>query len=212
MITIPEIYKTERFLNIAYFWPISEVVGPGKRAIIWVQGCLKRCKNCITPEMQIIEKKGWIEVETLANFLISINNIEGITVYGGEPILQFMALSYLFEILKKYGLTTMLYTGYYYEELINFPHPLMQKLLHNTDILVDGPYIPELDHGEMWRGSSNQRIIFLSDIYKNWKWVINQKKREIEIRVGNDGNFIILGIPPKNFETLFSLHKKLANY
>jgi len=198
MIQIPKVYRTEKYLNIANFWPLSEVVGPGKRAIIWLQGCLKRCKECITPEMQPIESKMWIKVETISKFIASIKNIEGITIYGGEPILQFMALSHLFENLKKSGLTTMLYTGYYYEELLNYPHPLMKNLLNNTDILVDGPYIPELDHGEMWRGSSNQRIIFLSEIYKDWEWVINEKKREIEIRISKNGKFVILGIPPKN--------------
>ena len=204
MLHIPKIYNNPNYLNLAYLWPITEVDGPGKRTAIWVQGCLKRCKGCITPEMQPIQKKMWIEVSQLFQFICSIDGIEGVTVFGGEPALQFMALSQLFEMLKKAGLTTMLYTGYYYEELLKCGHPLKKKLLRYTDILVDGPYIESLDHGEMWRGSSNQRILFLSDVYCSWKWVLNEKRRDIVVRMGRDGSFIILGIPPKNFNKVLN--------
>jgi anaerobic ribonucleoside-triphosphate reductase activating protein len=30
--------------------PIEAALGPGRRAVIWVQGCASRCAGCIAPE------------------------------------------------------------------------------------------------------------------------------------------------------------------
>lgn len=190
-----EIYSNPNILNIAAFYPSTTCLGPGRRAILWLQGCLKRCLHCTNPEMQPIKEVKWVEIKALARFIASIDGIEGVTVVGGEPLLQYKALTKILSLIKRYGLTTMVYTGYLYEDIIKYPHPEMKNLLSNTDILVDGSYIREKDHNEMWRGSANQRIFFLSDRYKGWKWVKKAKKRILSIHYSSDGKFLLLGIP-----------------
>ena len=59
----------------------------------------------------------------------------------------------------------IVYTGYCFEELKEVPGA--DALLAQTDLLIDGPYIQELDDGRSLRGSSNQRIIPLTDRYAN---------------------------------------------
>jgi anaerobic ribonucleoside-triphosphate reductase activating protein len=55
------------------------------------------------------------------------------------------------------------WTGFIYEDLLKNSSPELQKILAQTDILIDGPYIQELrDITLPMRGSSNQRIINLT--------------------------------------------------
>lgn len=196
MIDIP-LYRDFRRLNVAAFYPCTRTAGPGIRAVLWLQGCAQRCPGCITQEMLKITPRTWVEVEKFARLLLALDDIEGITLYGGEPLLQYRALALLFEKITAGGLSTMVYTGYLYEDLCRHPDPAMQAVLSLTDILVDGPYVRELDHGEMWRGSANQRILFLTDRYrKEYQWVVNTKNRDICIHYDDNGNYVILGIPP----------------
>lgn len=138
----------------------------------------------------------WIRIEELAASVGTIQGIEGITLVGGEPMLQTEGVAKLFDILRReYGLTTMLYTGYTLDYLIKAPRKAFSKVLALTDILVDGPYIKELDNSQKWRGSENQTIHFLSSRYKDWQWVMNSKERDIEIHLDDKGNYLVLGIP-----------------
>ena len=70
----------------------------------------------------------------------------------------------LSKIKKKRDIGVIIYSGYQYEELIKKPET--QKLLAQTDLLIDGPYVKELDDGKSLRGSSNQRTIYLTQRYK----------------------------------------------
>ncbi len=54
----------------------------------------------------------------------------------------------------------VLYTGYVYEELAGSPDPDVQALLHEADLLIDGPFIESEKNLELsFRGSENQRVI-----------------------------------------------------
>ena len=72
----------------------------------------------------------------------------------------------------------IVYTGYLYEELLKVPEN--QELLSNIDLLIDGPYIKELDDGKSLRGSSNQRVILLTDFYADAVCEYGTKERKTE--------------------------------
>ena len=56
--------------------------------------------------------------------------------------------------------TIWLYTGYTYEELIEMNTPIVNSILNEIDILVDGPFVQGLKSPDKhWVGSSNQRVI-----------------------------------------------------
>jgi len=61
-----------------------------------------------------------------------------------------------------------LWTGYYYEDLINKKeNGKLQEILNTIDVLVDGPYIQEQrDITLSMRGSLNQHIIYLKEMNK----------------------------------------------
>ncbi len=144
--------------------PEVRVLGPGKRFVLWVQGCNQNCPGCVAESARNMTDGTQIEIDALA-FEIAYSRADGITISGGEPFLQ---AGELYELLKKIhrkrDMGVIVYTGYHYEDLIRDENA--RKLLSETDLLIDGPYVRELDDGKSMRGSSNQRLIFLTDRYK----------------------------------------------
>jgi anaerobic ribonucleoside-triphosphate reductase activating protein len=89
--------------------------------------------------------------------------VEGVTFSGGEPFAQASGLVQLAEVVRERGLSLMAFTGYELEELTV---PDQQRLLGLLDIVVTGRFVASLKRTDLrWRGSSNQRVHFLSDRY-----------------------------------------------
>ena len=87
--------------------------------------------------------------------------LSGITLTGGEPLLQIKPAIELAKAAKNLGLNVWCYTGYKFEEI----PPAAQELLNFVDVLVDGEFILALRDLELnFRGSSNQRIIDLNKL------------------------------------------------
>lgn len=171
-------------------------LGPGKRFTIWTQGCMKRCKGCISPTTQALDGGYEIETDELAQLIVN-SNCEGITISGGEPFLQAKALSELIHKIKeKQEYSVVIYTGCIYEELKQSGDSYTLKLLEFCDLLIDGPYIEELNDGKNLRGSSNQRALALSDRYKAEASEYGTKPAEVEIFV-HDGRLNMVGVPSK---------------
>lgn len=144
--------------------PSVHVLGPGVRYVLWVQGCDQRCTGCVAESAWNMELGSPIEIGALA-FEIALSKADGITISGGEPFLQAEELAKMLDIVaSKKDMGVIVYTGYKYEELLKKKDAKM--LLSKIDLLIDGPYIQELDDGGSLRGSSNQRVISLTDRYK----------------------------------------------
>ena len=142
-------------LNIYMKQSVTEALGPGKRYALWVQGCKRNCRGCLSPGSHDFEKGEWIDTLVLAKEIIQTEMIEGLTISGGEPFLQAKALCELVRYIKSkkdYGI--IIYTGNLYEELLGSKDIYIKKLLSFTDILIDGEYIEELNDGKSLRGSS----------------------------------------------------------
>lgn len=138
----------------------SIVDGPGLRYVVFTQGCPHHCYKCHNPKTWDLSGGYLISLSKIKKVLKKNKLIKGITLSGGEPLLQVKACLQLASFAKKNNLDVVLYTGYTYEEIISFNNKLIAKLLSNIDYLIDGPFIYEnLDLNLLFRGSSNQRII-----------------------------------------------------
>lgn len=146
--------------------------GDGLRVVLWVAGCIHGCKGCHNPETW--DRNGGIHFdESAINELfqeLDKDYISGITLSGGDPFTPFNLTDTtdLLQLIKrKYrNKTIWVYTGYVYEDIEEF------DVLRYIDVLVDGPYVDQLNGGESlkWRGSSNQRVIDVKktrDSYNN---------------------------------------------
>ncbi|AKX34558.1 thiol peroxidase [Spiroplasma litorale] len=169
-------------LNVAKFLLCSEIEGPGKRFVLWLQGCNIRCKNCSNQELLSLEKKLYTSVEILTDRILHAKkkyDIEGITILGGEPFLQPDGLYELVVWCKKNNLTVICFTGYLFEDL----NTEYKHIIEYIDIIIDGPFIfSKLDFKRRLIGSKNQRVIKISEVYKNSDY-FEKPYSEVEIQI-----------------------------
>ena len=79
----------------------------------------------------------------------------------------------------------------------------IRDFLCEIDLLIDGPYVEELDDNRMAVGSGNQRIILLTDRYcKVTEEYYGKKERQVEIRIF-DGKGMLVGVPARDQKVLW---------
>lgn len=159
------------YLNLAAVKDCTQAEGPGKRFALWVQGCLKNCDGCCNKEMQAIKNAHIVETSDLERLILESkekNNIEGVTFAGGEPAIQAVGLCEVAKFCRANELSVMMYTGYLYNELKEKNDPAINALLENVDLLIDGEFQKDkIDKKRDWIGSTNQKIWFLTNKYKD---------------------------------------------
>lgn len=185
------------YLNLASIRLCTESEGPGKRLAIWVQGCERRCPGCCNLDMQDIRKNIIVDTDDLIGLIkksMNTDEIEGLSFIGGEPILQAEGLSIVAKWAKSEGLTILVFTGYLMKELRVLANDSVDELLRYTDLLIDGPFIQEqYDNERDWIGSSNQKLHFLSDVYKQGiEYERQQHKMEVLV---SEKNILVNGWP-----------------
>ena len=91
---------------------------------------------------------------------------EGVSFIGGELILQEEGFAALAQKCQEEELSVLLFTCFSYDDLLTMKNIDIDILLNNSDAIVDGEFVESLyDKERDWVGSSNQRVIFLSDRY-----------------------------------------------
>ncbi len=142
----------------------SVVDGPGIRTVIFTAGCPHHCKGCHNPSSWNPAGGEEFEVDEIVR-RIELSGWDGVTISGGEPFLQSAELAKLVKACKSLGKNVWVYTGYTMEQLVAMQDGAVQTVLDYADVLVDGRFEQSLrDMGLRFRGSSNQRIIFLNKV------------------------------------------------
>lgn len=108
--------------------------GPGIRFVLFLQGCPLRCLFCHNPDTwgvndkkyELTSKEVFSEITKVKPFIRN----GGVTISGGEPLLQSEFIKELFELCKKEGLHTAIDTsGYIFTEKV-------KEVLNNTDLVL----------------------------------------------------------------------------
>lgn len=152
----------------------SIVDGPGIRMTIFTQGCPHHCEGCHNPQTHDFDGGYISHQENLLKAIDENPILQGVTFSGGEPFMQPEALAELAAEIHKRGLNVLTYTGFTFEELLESfdKYPQRKKLLEQTDYLIDGKFVMSLKTlDSKYRGSSNQRIIDVSQSLKRKKAV-----------------------------------------
>ena len=143
-------------IRVAGLVPESFVDGDGIRFAVFMQGCLRNCEGCHNPDTHALDGGQLIDTQEIIAAIKKNSLLDGITLTGGEPLLQVAAANELALAAKSFGLNVWCYTGYTFEELPAEAAPLLK----NVDVLIDGPFIEsQRDLNLQFRGSRNQRII-----------------------------------------------------
>lgn len=140
----------------------SIVDGEGLRIVVWFQGCSHKCLGCHNPSTHEFNKGIKTTVDKVSEEIFSVENHDGITLTGGDPLFQIEAALSLVKQLKKHKKNIWCYTGFTFEEilLMSKSNPSYLEFLKNIDVLVDGRFILEQRSLSLkFRGSKNQRIL-----------------------------------------------------
>lgn len=156
------------YLNVAKTLSHSRANGPGVRAVIWVQGCTIGCAGCYNAFTHPHEKRTLVTPHTIAEWVSSLEGIEGVSFSGGEPFEQAKAVGMVIREIRQRNpnLTFFSYSGFDLVKLQKSEDENVIGLLGELDMVSAGPYIhSERKPDLLWRGSSNQQLHYLSDIY-----------------------------------------------
>lgn len=182
-------------IKVSHIEESTDLLGPYSRFVIWVHGCCFDCEGCLAENTRAGTYEE-IETDVLAKQIIE-SSCEGITISGGEPFLQSVALLGMIQKIKEQrDIGVVVYSGFTLDELKQDEE--MSLLLPEVDILIDGRYIKELDDNRAYVGSSNQIIHYLSPRYTNiGKEYYSASKRRVEIKLTGT-QAILIGVPSHN--------------
>lgn len=140
----------------------STVDGPGFRYVVFTQGCPHHCKGCHNPQTHSFDGGSYIDIDTILEDVKKNPLLRGVTISGGEPFMQAKKIAKLLSKIDRKKLSTIVYTGFLYEDLLNNANENngYMDLLKQADLLIDGKFEEDLmDESLLFRGSSNQRVI-----------------------------------------------------
>lgn len=158
--------------RIHSFESFGTVDGPGIRFVVFLQGCPMRCLYCHNPDTWVTGGGTEYSAEEVAARALKYKNYfaggGGVTVSGGEPMLQSQFVTQFFTIVKNAGVSTALDTsGVMFNEAD--PHAYDWLLAVTDLVLLDIKHIDDYQHQRL-TGHSNKNILafarYLSDMDK----------------------------------------------
>ena len=197
-------------MRLHAFLPCSLVNGPGRRSVVWFQGCELHCAGCWNPETH--SQNSGIEISVsiiaIASAILDAHErecTEGVTLSGGEPLHQATAALQLLRILHRHepDLSFGLFTGYTERELeqghfityapatLESRQRLWRNLRDLLDFAVFGRYNRGLPCSDPMRSSRNQNLGLLSARY-----TIDQFEEQlVEVTIASSGLVQVTGFP-----------------
>lgn len=156
--------------------------GPGVRYVVFLQGCNMRCKYCHNPETWAADQGQELPAQAVFDRAFRYRNYwekngdlnGGITVSGGEPLLQIEFVTELFEIAKAHGVHTVLDTS---GSVFTRSEPFFgrfERLMKSTDlVMLDIKHTDSRAHKAL-TGWGNEPVLdmfaYLSQIRKDM-WI-----------------------------------------
>ena len=143
------------------------VDGPGIRFVLFMQTCPLRCRFCHNPDTWYYNENNKIDVQRALKLVLQYKDFYfatngGITVSGGEPLMQPKFVLNLFKKLKEYNIHTCIDTSGYVDITKN-----ITDLIEYTDLfLVDIKHTNNEEHIKL-TGKPNIKVInFLKALLK----------------------------------------------
>lgn len=191
-------------LNVAATTASTGALGPGRRSVLWVQGCPFRCAGCIAEEWIPQVDATLMTVAEAAAALSADPGISGVTFSGGEPMAQAAELAELIRHLRRSrDLDLVCFTGYRLETLRSRPpNAGVPALLAEIDVLIDGLYVAGRNDGTGLRGSTNQRIHHLTGRLRDCGYDFEHRARVSEFQQ-TGGDLLLVGVPDPTIAAAF---------
>ncbi len=136
----------------------TTVDGPGFRTSIYLAGCAHHCPGCHNTQSWDFEAGQEMSIDEIME-IVKEEEFD-VTLSGGDPMYQPDAVAELAARIRELGHTVWVYTGFTWEQIQDDPRLI--DALKDVEAIVEGPFIEsKKDPDLLFRGSSNQRIIYL---------------------------------------------------
>ena len=174
--------------KIHSFQSLGTVDGPGVRYVVFMQGCNLRCSCCHNPDTWKVNSGDTYTAEQVANnayrYKEYFGKDGGITISGGEPLLQAKFCERLFELCKEKGINTCLDTS---GSILN--NDVLSLLSFTDRVLLDIKYTNNQDYLK-FVGCELDRVVEFLDVLN--KKNITTTVRQVIIPTVNDNEDNIL--------------------
>ena len=173
-IELSDLPMSETMLRVHSVESFGSVDGPGIRFVIFLKGCAMRCQYCHNPDTWDRAGGNLRSVDDVLSQALRYRSYwgekGGITVSGGEALLQIQPLTELFHKAKDLGINTCLDTSAQPFSRKDGRFSAFEALMKYTDlVLLDIKHIDNDAHKRL-TGSENENILdcarYLSDIHK----------------------------------------------
>lgn len=193
-------------LNKTHF-PVTSL-GHGRRIGIWFQGCSIGCRGCISKDTWTAGPAHQTTVQALLGLCDALapEDIDGVTISGGEPFEQPGPLSLLLRGLasrrdrQAVPLDLLVYSGLPMSRLQRcFP-----EILSQVDAVISEPFVAAKAPGARWQGSSNQSLTTFSDLGRARYGQEHDQAGASRIQISLDDESIwLIGVPgPSDLEAI----------
>ena len=197
----------------------SRVNGPGRRVVVWFQGCNLRCSGCWNQSTHAFDPSRGVPVEDVGEWILGCPDVEGVTFSGGEPMQQADELLALAQLLhtSRPNLSLGMFTGYNLDELesgrFKFRAPagdhapedgrawisspaaareIWTSLRPLLDFAVAGRFQEsKISTAHAMRSSTNQRLHLFTERYRETDF----PPQSVEITIRPGGLTVITGFP-----------------
>ena len=144
------------------------VDGPGIRFVLFLQGCHLQCKYCHNRDTWDIKGGEYKSLEEIVEKIKRYKNYitvsgGGVTVTGGEPLLQVKFLIELFKRLKKEGIHTCIDTS----GMVAITDDIKEVLKYTDLVLLDIKHIDEEKCKKLVGISNKRELEFAQYLSKN---------------------------------------------
>ncbi len=165
--------------RIHSFESFGTVDGPGIRFVIFLQGCPLRCKYCHNPDTWDLNKGSLYNIDEVFQKVLKYKHYfgrnGGVTISGGEPLMQIDFVTCLFKRLKEENIHTCLDTsGILFNETNDELMIKIDELLQVTDLfLLDIKHIDRIEHKLLTGKDNDNSLAFARYLSKNEKkmWI-----------------------------------------
>ena len=155
------------YAKIHSFESFGTVDGPGIRYVIFLQGCHLKCKYCHNRDTWDINGGYYSSLDEILNKIENYKNYimpnGGVTVTGGEPLLQVHFLIELFKKLKEKNIHTCIDTS----GMVDITEDI-KTLLNYTDlVLLDIKHIDPIKCKDLVGVSNERELKFAEYLSQN---------------------------------------------
>lgn len=184
------------------------VLGYGRRAGVWTQGCGIGCPGCVSRDTWAADPRTEVGVSTVVDWCANLpGDVDGVTISGGEPFDQPGPLLALLDALHVWrsGLDRPIDLLAYSGRSLAVLRARFAEHLDRLDAVIPGPFVAARAPGNRWRGSANQDLVPLTELgHERYAAEIDRPAGATRIQLGSDGDRVYqIGVPaPGDLEAL----------